>query len=94
MKQWEREGKGQEVEYELRIEAQGAISPSSSLFLVLLRSAVPRLDPKRASKWASALQFADHHDVRPKRLIAFLRANGGIEGASGERARLRANRTA
>jgi len=89
VRRWKRKGVAQEVEYELRIEAQVAISPSSSLFLVLLRSALPSLDMKRASKWASALMFADHQNIRSKRLVGFLRANGGIEGAARQSANLR-----
>ena len=52
---WKHEGVGQEIERELRAEAQVPISRMSSLFLVLLRSALPRLDGKRASKMALAL---------------------------------------
>ena len=37
VRRWKRERVAQKVEYELRIEAQVAISASSSLFLVLLR---------------------------------------------------------
>jgi len=44
---------------------------------------------KRASKWASALVFADHQNIRSKRLVGFLRANGGIEGAARQSANLR-----
>ncbi len=65
------------------------MSRRSSLFLVLIRSALPRLDAKRASKWAGALQLADHHGVRSKRLVVFLHNSGGIEGAARERAKLR-----
>ena len=85
---WQRDGIAEEIERELRAEAEVAISRASGVFLVLLRSALPRLDPKRASKWAAALEFADHHEIRSQRLPAFLRNNGGIEGAARERARL------
>ena len=57
----------------------------SSLFLVLLRSALPGLDKKRASKMAIALACADDQAVTTKRL-AFLWDNGGIEGAARQRA--------
>ena len=83
---WEREGVGQEIERELRAEAQVAISRMSSLFLVLLRSALPRLAGKRASKMALALAAADDQAVTAKRLEAFLWHNGGIEGAARQRA--------
>jgi len=56
---------------------------------VLLRTALPRLDAKRASKWGAALEFADHHKVRSKDLSAFLHVTGGIEGAARRRAKLR-----
>ena len=59
VRRWKREGVGQEIERELRAEAQVPISRMSSLFLVLLRSALPRLDGKRASKMALALAAAD-----------------------------------
>jgi hypothetical protein len=59
VRRWKREGVGQEIERELRAEAQVPISRMSRLFLVLLRSALPRLDGKRASKMALALAAAD-----------------------------------
>ena len=86
VRRWEREGVGQEIERELRAEAQVPMSRMSSLFLVLLRSALPRLDGKRASKMALALAAADDQDVTAKRLAAFLWHNGGIEGAARQRA--------
>ena len=86
VRRWKREGVGQEIERELRAEAQVPISRMSSLFLVLLRSALPRLDGKRASKMALALACADDQAVTTKRLAAFLWHNGGIEGAARQRA--------
>ena len=86
VRRWEREGVGQEIERELRAEAQVPISRMSSLFLVLLRSALPGLDKKRASKMALALACADDQAVTTKRLAAFLWHNGGIEGAARQRA--------
>src|SRR5918993_4587399 len=86
---WQQDGITREIKRELREEAEVAISRGSNFFLVLIRSALPSLDAKRASKWAGALQLADHHDIRSKRLAAFLRSNGGIEGAARERARPR-----
>ena len=68
---WQEGGVAEEIERELRTEAQVAVSRSSSLFL-LLRSALPRLDPKRASKWGAALAFADHRGVSSKRLAPLL----------------------
>ncbi len=85
---WRQDEVAEEIERELRAEAEVAISRASSLFLVLTRSALPRLDAKRASKWAGALEFADHHDVRSKRFEGFLHVSGGIEGAARERAKL------
>jgi hypothetical protein len=86
---WRQDGVAEEIERELRAEAEVAISKASSPFLVLLRSALPRLDAKRASKWAGALEFADHHDVHSQRLEGFLRVSGGIEGAARGRTKLR-----
>ncbi len=57
--------------------------------MLLLRCALPRLDAKRASKTAAALEFADDHAIPAKRLSAFLWDQGGIEGAARGRARLR-----
>ena len=88
---WQRDGIAEEIERELRAGAVVAISRGSSLYLVLLRSALPDLHPKRASKMASALRYAGHHAIRAKRLGAFLRDNGGIEGAARLRAKLRAD---
>jgi hypothetical protein len=89
VRRWRDDGVAEEIERELRAEAQVPISLASSLFLVLLRSALPRLDGKRASKWAAALASADHHGVSSKRLVAFLRSHGGIEGAARQWAKLR-----
>jgi hypothetical protein len=43
---------------------------------------LPRLDIRRASKWAGGLETADCQDVRSKRLSSFLWNNAGIEGAA------------
>jgi hypothetical protein len=91
---WREDGVAEEIERELRAQADGAISRGSSLFLVLLRSALPRLNAKRASKWGAALELAAHHDTRSKRLVSVMRASGGIEGAARERAKLRAQERA
>ena len=87
---WREDGIVDEVERELRLEARVGISPRSSLFLLLIRSALPGFDAKRASKAAAALEFADHHSVSSKRLAGFLALHGGIEGAAHGRAKLRA----
>ena len=87
VRSWRQDGVAEDVERELRAEAEVAMSRASSLFLVLVRSALPRLDAKRSSKWAAALQFADHQKVRSKRLVAFLHNSGGIEGAARESAK-------
>jgi hypothetical protein len=87
---WQRNGLSEEIERELRTESQVAISGAASAFLVLLRSALPGLNIKRASKIAAALEFAKHHSVSPKRLDNFFRSNGGIEGAARGRATMRA----
>jgi hypothetical protein len=76
-------------ERELRRETELAIAPRSSLPLVLIRSALPKLDEKAASKWAAALEMAEQDAIAPKHFIAFLREIGGIEGAHRRRARLR-----
>lgn len=89
VRRWRDDGIAAEAERELRAEAQVAISRSSSLFLVLIRSALPRLDPKRASKWTAALVYADEHEIGSKRLIGFLHQHGGIEGAARARANAR-----
>jgi hypothetical protein len=89
VRSWERDSLAEAVERELRSETEVAISRSSGLFLLLLRCALPQLDRKRASKMAAALEFADHHAARAKRLEAFLWNHGGIEGAARGRARLR-----
>ena len=57
--------------------------------LVLIRSALPKVDEKAASKWAAALELAEQDAIAPKHFIAFLREIGGIEGAHRQRARLR-----
>jgi hypothetical protein len=79
---WRKDGVQEEIERELRAGAEVAISRRSNLFLLLIRCSLPRLDIRRASKWASALETADRQDVRSKRLSSFLWNNGGIEGAA------------
>jgi hypothetical protein len=86
---WKEEGLSEEAERELRRETELAIAPRSSLPLVLIRSALPKVDEKAASKWAAALEMAAREEIAPKHFIAFLREIGGIEGAHRRRARLR-----
>jgi hypothetical protein len=89
VRRWRDDGIVDEIERELRAQAEVAVSRSSTLFLLPLRSALPRLDPKRASKWGVALAFADDRGVSSKRLALLLRNNGGIEGAARQWAGLR-----
>jgi hypothetical protein len=77
----------EEIERALRAEAKVAINQRSNLLLVLIRCALPRLDIRRASKWAAALEFANRQEIRSKRLSAFLNNNGGVEGAARARAK-------
>jgi hypothetical protein len=86
---WKQDGVSAGAERELRRETERAISPRSSLPLVLIRSALPKVDEKAASKWAAALEMAEQDAIAPKHFIAFLREIGGIEGAHRRRARLR-----
>ncbi len=86
---WQQDGVAEEIERELRAGAKVAMSRASSLFMVLIRSALPGLSPKRASKWGAALQLADHQEVCSKHLRAFLHVSGGIEGAARGRTKLR-----
>ena len=69
---WRSDGVQEEIERELRAGAEVAVSRRSSLFLLLIRCALPRLDIRRASKWAAALEYADAQGIRSKRLSAFL----------------------
>jgi hypothetical protein len=87
---WQRDGVHHEIERELRAGADVAVSRPSSLFLLLIRCAVPYLEIKRASKWAAALEYADAQGIRSKRLAAFFWRVGGVEGAA--RARAKPNR--
>ncbi len=86
---WKRRGTSGEIRRLLRREADVTIAAQSSPFLVLLRSALPDLDAKRASKWAAAMEFADRKDVRKKQFVAFVEAAGGVEGAASKLARMR-----
>ena len=86
---WKQEQVSERAERELRRETELAIAPRSSLPLVLIRSALPKLDEKAASKWAAALEMAEQDAIAPKHFLAFLREIGGIEGAHRGRARLR-----
>jgi hypothetical protein len=83
---WRSDGIQEEIERELRAGSEVAVSRRASLFLLLIRCALPRLDIKRASKWAAALEYADQQGIRSKRLPAFLWRVGGVEGAARARA--------
>jgi hypothetical protein len=84
---WRREGVDELIERELRAEAEVPVSRRASLFLLLIRCSLPRLEIRRASKWAAALDCADQQGIRSKRLTAFLHNNRGIEGAARARAK-------
>ena len=85
---WRRGGWGHTVSAMLRRMAPGRIWRKSGLVLVVLRSALPDLCPKRASKWSSALDLAHHHEIDPGDLGAFLNEWGGIDGAAKEYAEI------
>lgn len=85
---WRDDGAIHQVKRVLRRMGGRAIDFRSNDYLVLLRASLPKLPPKRASKWEAALDAADHHDVDPTDLGQFLIDMGGIEGAARERARL------
>jgi hypothetical protein len=89
LQRWKQDGVSEGAERELRRETECAIAPRSSMPLILIRSALPKLDEKAASKWAAALEMAERDAIAPKHLLAFLRDIGGIEGAHRRRARLR-----
>jgi hypothetical protein len=84
---WQRAEIHHEIERELRAGAEVAISRRSNLFLLLIRCSLARLDIRRASKWAAALEYADRKEIRSKRLSAFLWRVGGVEGAARARAK-------
>ena len=86
---WKRRGVAGEIKRLLRREASVTIAVRSSPFLVLLRSALPNLDAKRASKWAAAMELADRKDIAGNKFVSFVEAQGGIEGAARKLARLR-----
>jgi hypothetical protein len=86
---WREDGVSEEAERELRREIELAIAPRSSLALILIRSALLKVDEKAASKWAAALEMAEQDAIAAKHFLAFLREIGGIEGAHRRRARLR-----
>jgi len=39
----------------------------------LIRSALPKVDEKAASKWAAALEMAEQDTIAPKHFLAFAR---------------------
>jgi hypothetical protein len=84
---WRSEGVHEGGERELRAGAEVAVSRRSSLFLLLIRYALPRLEIRRASKWAAALEYADQQGTPSKRLSSFLCNVGGLEGAARARAK-------
>jgi hypothetical protein len=84
---WRSDGIQEEIECELRAGAEVTVSRRSSLFLLLIRCSLPRLEIKRASKWAAALEYADQQGIASKRLPAFFWRIGGVEGAARARAK-------
>ena len=86
---WKQRGIHWQIARLLRKTADATISRDSGLFLVLLRSALPQLDPKRASKWAAAIELAARHRIPGRKFVAFLEAQGGIEGAAKKMAQQR-----
>lgn len=60
---------------------------------VLITLTHPSLDPKMASRWTRALEYAALADVPPSKLVRFFRRNGGIAGCAVEAARRRPRRT-
>ena len=59
------------AERELGRETELAIAPRSSLPPVVIRSALPKVDEKAASKWAAALEMAEQDTIAPKHFLAF-----------------------
>jgi hypothetical protein len=89
VRDWQAEGLAHQMEAALRALADVPISRDSSLALVLFRSALPRLDPKRASKWAAVLEVAEDTGTSRKRFGRFMSKHGGVEGSARKRARAR-----
>jgi hypothetical protein len=79
------------IEY-LQETARASISPDSGPYLTLLRAALPRLDPKQASKWAAALEYVNHRRLSVESLKWLLERNGGIEGAAKKWTKIRSRR--
>ncbi len=78
VRRWKREGVGQEIEHELRVEAPVPISRKSSLFLMLLRSALPRLDGNVLRRWPLHLRPLM---IRPFRPSGWRRFCGTMAGS-------------
>jgi hypothetical protein len=83
---WRSHGVHEEIERELRAGAEVAINRRCNLFLLVIRCSLPRLEIRRASKSAAALEYADQQGIRSNRLPAFLWRVGGVEGAARARA--------
>ncbi|MCB1464239.1 MAG: hypothetical protein KDJ90_17895, partial [Nitratireductor sp.] len=68
VRRWKRAGHAGRVKAALRRQGRVVTNRTSSLYLVLFRSAMPTLDPKRASKWAAALELAERESVQPQQI--------------------------
>lgn len=80
-RRWMDDGVEDRVEEELRNRVDGAMHKNSSIFLVLLRAALPDEDQKMLSGWAATLECAHTKDIPEEHFIGFLMEIRGIEGA-------------
>ncbi len=81
VRKWMDDGVEDRVEEELRNRVDGATHKKTSIFLVLLRAALPDAEQKMLSGWAAALECAHAKDIPEEHFVGFVMAIGGIEGA-------------
>ena len=86
VRRWKREGVGQEIERELRAEAQVPISRMSSLSWCCSDRLYPASTGNVLRRWPLLSRVLMIRRLRPRRLAAFLWHDGGIEGAARQRA--------
>jgi hypothetical protein len=90
VRSWQRSGKIEDVVQKAKKRKKVKISDKSSAYLAIFRCAYRNdKQKKRMSAWASALEYAESENIKPRDFESFLLNSGGIDGARREMAKIR-----
>jgi hypothetical protein len=82
-------GKPSEVRKALKARYSANLSASRNPAMLAIKLAYPTLNPKKCSKYASAVRFV-HRTIKPgESVTSFMRAHGGIKGCAEEERKTR-----